>query len=722
MKVCTNCKKELPDDAVFCDNCGTRVEEVKEIVAKKEKGNHGLFRRGILILGVIVVVAGVVLGVIHFAGRNTDVKGNAICFVSDNELMLLDQRMKETITLSKNYIQSLYANSEDNEDENEDENDEDDTDAVGVYEDENNENEAYKQNSIIKESINSITTYRDEKRVVYPDKLICVPQNTNVESYSLYYRMLKGDNTDPVKIDSEVTGEYQVVDNGNKIVYQAGTDLYMYDFKEKKKLAKDVMEESMWQAAEDGSNINYISSDGKLYQVDADGTEKKIASGLTRDDELGKAVSLYKADPDQLYYTATVEEEINIADYIEDDLEPLAEVTEPECPDEPEEVYWDDYEDDADYEKAYKKWEKEYKKWEEEKEAYDEAYVTYEVAEEKQEKRQTFWDTVKEMKVTVDIVTLYYYDGEQVQELGSYATEGEQPDMLGDAAFFSAVLDQSRIDKLKASDYFGDDVDVDEEDDDVYTTLESDVVELFGRGEVEKACWIVDGKCYDLGLYMNEVSAFYATVKMNGVIYLQDEELKQIELADGKLQEPVVYDTGVTGIAYVTEVDSDETKNLCYWKEDALYINKKKVEGITDAEDIELEWIDDGVLYYYQDIDKNNEDNETGTLCVYKDGKTKQIASDVKLYSLQKEADGRFYYMKDYDSDGQEGVLCYLEDNEPVVAVEDVHEYCVTENGSIYYLKNYDEVNYTADLYLHEKKEEKLIQSDVQGAALPQWK
>lgn len=718
MKVCTNCKKELPDDAVFCDNCGTRVEEVKEIVAKKEKGNHGLFRRGILILGVIVVVAGVVLGVIHFAGRNTDVKGNAICFVSDNELMLLDQRMKETITLSKNYIQSLYANSEDDEDEN----NEDDTDAVGVYEDENNENEAYKQNSIIKESINSITTYRDEKRVVYPDKLICVPQNTNVESYSLYYRMLKGDNTDPVKIDSEVTGEYQVVDNGNKIVYQAGTDLYMYDFKEKKKLAKDVMEESMWQAAEDGSNINYISSDGKLYQVDADGTEKKIASGLTRDDELGKAESLYKADPDQLYYTATVEEEINIADYIEDDLEPLAEVTEPECPDEPEEVYWDDYEDDADYEKAYKKWEKEYKKWEEEKEAYDEAYVTYEVAEEKQEKRQTFWDTVKEMKVTVDIVTLYYYDGEQVQELGSYATEGEQPDMLGDVAFFSAVLDQSRIDKLKASDYFGDDVDVDEEDDDVYTTLESDVVELFGRGEVEKACWIVDGKCYDLGLYMNEVSAFYATVKMNGVIYLQDEELKQIELADGKLQEPVVYDTGVTGIAYVTEVDSDETKNLCYWKEDALYINKKKVEGITDAEDIELEWIDDGVLYYYQDIDKNNEDNETGTLCVYKDGKTKQIASDVKLYSLQKEADGRFYYMKDYDSDGQEGVLCYLEDNEPVVAVEDVHEYCVTENGSIYYLKNYDEVNYTADLYLHEKKEEKLIQSDVQGAALPQWK
>ena len=718
MKVCTNCKKELPDDAVFCDNCGTRVEEVNEIVAKKEKSNHGLFRKGILILGVIVVVAGVVLGVVHFAGRNTDVKGNAICFVSDNELMLLDQRMKETITLSKNYIQSLYANNEDDEDEN----NEDDTDAVGVYEDENNENEAYKRNKIIKESINSITTYRDEKRVVYPDKLICVPQNTNVESYSLYYRMLKGDNTDPVKIDSEVTGEYQVVDNGNKIVYQAGTDLYMYDFKEKKKLAKDVMEESMWQAAEDGSNINYISSDGKLYQVDADGTEKKIASGLTRDDGLGKAESLYKADPDQLYYTTTVEEEINIADYIEDDLEPLAEVTEPECPDEPEEVYWDDYEDDADYEKAYKKWEKEYKKWEEEKEAYDEAYVTYEVAEEKQEKRQTFWDTVKEMKVTVDIVTLYYYDGEQVQELGSYATEGEQPDMLGDAAFFSAVLDQSRIDKLKASDYFGDDVDVDEEDDDVYTTLESDVVELFERGEVEKACWIVDGKCYDLGLYMNEVSAFYATVKMNGFIYLQDEELKQIELAEGKLQEPVVYDTGVTGIAYVTEVDSDETKNLCYWKEDALYINKKKVEGITDAEDIELEWIDDGVLYYYQDIDKNNEDNETGTLCVYKDGKTKQIASDVKLYSLQKEADGRFYYMKDYDSDGQEGVLCYLEDNEPVVAVEDVHEYCVTENGSIYYLKNYDEVNYTADLYLHEKKEEKLIQSDVQGAALPQWK
>lgn len=385
MKVCTNCKKELPDDAVFCDNCGTRVEAVKEIVAKKEKGNHGLFKKGILILGVIVVVAGVVLGVVHFAGGNTDAECNTLLLSHDNELMFVNPKIGEPITLGRKYVESLYYQEPTEEDEYEyDYDDYDEYDDLFYDEDEEDQSKPHNQSKVVADSWKYVTTYKDEKRIIYPDKIICNAESSDIASYSLYYCKLDGDDTESIKIDSDVSWQYQVIDHGNKIVYQVATDLYMYDFEkeDKEQIAGQVCEYYMfWHAAEDGSYVDYISEKGDVYRKYIDGEIVEIATGLSEKD------NVYEIAENEVYYTITEDKSLSIADYVEDDLPQLAEAVEPEYPTEPDPIYADDYENDAEWEKASKKAEKEYKKWEKEKEAYDEAYAAYEEAAAAQEEK-----------------------------------------------------------------------------------------------------------------------------------------------------------------------------------------------------------------------------------------------------------------------------------------------------------------------------------------------
>ena len=108
MKVCTNCKKELPDDAVFCDNCGTKVDAVTEVVVQEKKKEKKGIGKGLLIAGIVVVAVGLVAGVVHLVGGKKDQEdGDAIVYVSDNELILLDQRLKEPVTLSKKFVESI---------------------------------------------------------------------------------------------------------------------------------------------------------------------------------------------------------------------------------------------------------------------------------------------------------------------------------------------------------------------------------------------------------------------------------------------------------------------------------------------------------------------------------------------------------------------------------------------------------------------------------------
>ena len=707
MKVCTNCKKELPDDAVFCDNCGTKVDAVTEVVVQEKKKEKKGIGKGLLIAGIVVVAVGLVAGVVHLVGGKKDQEdGDAIVYVSDNELILLDQRLKEPVTLSKKFVESIDVDRiyEDADSDEED---------IDSEEEETEINEEVTKNHIINNSIGMVTVYQDENRVVYIDKLICNAANESKKSYSLYYRMLKGKNTDPVKIDSDVRYGFAVVADGDKLVYQAGADLYLYDFKEKKKLADDVREirNYNWQAAEDGSSVAYVSEDEKLYRVNTDGEKKKLA--------FGEEIEIYKSNTAEFYYTIEKEEEVNAADYIEDDLEPLEEVTEPEYPEEPEEVDWTDYEDDADYEKAYKKWQKKYAKWEKSKEAYEEAYEEYEDVADEKENRQLFWDIVQKLKVTVSVTTLYYYDGEESREIGEviYADDDSEEQVGGKPVLEAEMLDRSKLTKVAASDHIDEAQYWSEMEDEEDSMLVKEIAGLFDGGGDGVIRFCVGAEYYDLNREdMDDVYEYYVESFADGVYYLQDEELKKLSFVDGKT---TVYDTGVTELVEIEDLETGETGKLGYWKDDTLYIEKEKIEGVSHTEEVSLCGMCDGVLYYYQDIERSS---PIASLYAYQDGKSTQLVSDVQMDSLKEEADGKIYYMKDYDADAKAGSLYYLDNGKSTMAVEEVYAYVVTENGSIYYQKNYDAVNGTSDLYLHGKKEDQMIQSDVQGVDKSQWK
>ncbi len=724
MKVCTNCKKELPDDAVFCDNCGTRVETVKEIVAKKEKGNHGLFRKGILILGVIVVVAGVVLGVIHFAGRNTDAECNTLLLSHDNELMFVNPKIGEPITLGRKYVESLYYQEPTEEDEYEYD-DYDEYDDLFYDEDEEDQSKPHNQSKVVADSWKYVTTYKDEKRIIYPDKIICNAESSDIASYSLYYCKLDGDDTESIKIDSDVSWQYQVIDHGNKIVYQVATDLYMYDFEkeDKEQIAGQVCEYYMfWHAAEDGSYVDYISEKGDVYRQHIDGEIEEIATGLSEKD------NVYEIAENEVYYTITEDKSLSIADYVEDDLPQLAEAVEPEYPTEPDPIYADDYENDAEWEKALKKAEKEYKKWEKEKEAYDEAYAAYEEAATAQEERKEFWDKLRNKTVYVPVTTVYYYDGKQSQKVAEDVIirrdedEGKMDCEECPKGGLAAIMyDFNAIGKIKASDYLEENGDVSLSDEDIESTFEDAIRELFNLEESTNYCWIYREKCYDLTSILGNIEDGRLNSSGDQFIYLQDEELKEVALTDGMQQKPVTYDKGVTELEYVENVSEEEADDRIYWKDGDLYFNKKMVESDHYDDDLKMAYVDGDTLYYYTDVDEENE-NRGVMLYACKNGQTKQVASDVKIYSVKKEADGHIYYLKDYDDEDQEGSLYCLEESKPDLVVDNVREYYVSENGSIYYTKNYDFENYKSDLYLHGKKKDIKIQSGIEGAALPQWK
>ena len=73
-KVCTNCKAENPDNSVFCKECGTKLEDVKNSVNSKGNSGEGVSgfwnkqsRNGKIAIGIGVCCLGIIL-IVAIAG------------------------------------------------------------------------------------------------------------------------------------------------------------------------------------------------------------------------------------------------------------------------------------------------------------------------------------------------------------------------------------------------------------------------------------------------------------------------------------------------------------------------------------------------------------------------------------------------------------------------------------------------------------------------------
>ena len=77
---CPNCKSEISDEALFCSECGTKIEKtekpVHSRVAKREQQKQNQNKQILTIVAIVVLVAVILLGCyfLFFKGDNTKEK------------------------------------------------------------------------------------------------------------------------------------------------------------------------------------------------------------------------------------------------------------------------------------------------------------------------------------------------------------------------------------------------------------------------------------------------------------------------------------------------------------------------------------------------------------------------------------------------------------------------------------------------------------------------
>ena len=358
--ICNKCNAQLADDAVFCTECGNKIEQAipetpveqpaaqettpnaaSEVVEKVTETAKTVLDKGTaaakdvvekgtaaakdvvekvkktvpanyLKIGLAAVAAILVIVIIAaLAGGSND--ADYALYIKDGSLMsanmpsgknlveitgkLLDSDMKDELSMDKGYELSMY----------------------------------YK-------------LAEDGKTLFYADRI-------DDDGYTLYVRDITNMKKEPVKIDSDLTSTYHVNEKGNLITYLKDGTLYQHNLKEKTKIDSDVRS---YRVTPDGKTLLYLvreSGDdyGTLYlkkgNKDAEKFVSKITSLMYADENL--STILYKKDSDlyqkkgnkdaekiasdvssiycyqngSFYYTKSENEEIKLWNLIKDDYE-----------------------------------------------------------------------------------------------------------------------------------------------------------------------------------------------------------------------------------------------------------------------------------------------------------------------------------------------------------------------------------------------------------------
>lgn len=308
---CPNCGKRLSAGDVFCDSCGC------SLVGGSPAGDFGdggekknWFQKNpkmkIIIPAVVagaVVVAGGAFAASNLLGSSSsgDVPSHLVYFKDDSMMMInLKKKKAEPVELTDSYTKGDGF--------------------LGVWR----------------------TTYlsKDEKYVAYIE-------DYNGDDYDLFLAKVSKPQ-DGVKIDSKVS-RYTLLDNHN-VIYKKKDTLYLYNGKESVKLAKDVnnyyLDENQknicWSESDKGEvtyyyqdiaqknkavkldsdpdsffvgkNLNkfYSLKEGSLYALDQTGKKEKVAKDI-------EDILLSNRDLGMFYYTKMDTKEIPYIDLVYDD-------------------------------------------------------------------------------------------------------------------------------------------------------------------------------------------------------------------------------------------------------------------------------------------------------------------------------------------------------------------------------------------------------------------
>lgn len=660
---CPNCGGQTSTEFAFCQMCGTPIAGIgaapvapdEPVATKKKKSGKSSKKKVALFVGIGIVVLAIALAAFLLL-RGGSGKKNYSLYLRDGDICYSDFSKDGSfeITSRLTYGKNIKGTSEVSYGAS----------ALGAL----------------------IAFSEDGNRIFFPDRF----ENLN-GGVTLYYRDLNKKDKDAEKIDSDVT-LYAINKKGTQVVYLKGKDntLYLHDLAEKEKIASNVLN---FHVTDDLKKIGYVNDEGGCYLWTADKDAEKLASDVSNivhfSEDLSvfyymKDGSLYKQPTDggdklkiasdvknvlavydsgEVYYTKEERKEINLLDYVTDDMaEADASVKEPSYPaypDAPKYPYWWDYDTDAEYEAAKAKYDTDYKAYEEACRKLDEAYNA--ALDQYYEKlgRDYLREELKNEKLDNIEYKLFYFDGTNETVVTDALTGvGDTSCAYDKPAMVLSIYNKSDVKKVKFSEI----------------TSYNDVSSLVEEAFFSSADWYI---------------ALGSTLSV-----IEQEDAYDFRISsDGSL------------VFFLDELSEEGNGDLYTIKITDGQVGKRELLD-SDVNKRALSLTHDNKIVYYKDV---SDDGANGTLFI--DGK--EIDDDVILWVFSYLDDGAVLYYTDWNSKKSYGTLMMFKDGNKTKISDDVHDYVIAYSGDILYLYDYSTNYYSGTLYTYNDGDPKKIDDDV---------
>lgn len=515
----------------------------------------------------------------------------------------------------------------------------------------------------------------DGKRVFYCDR------SDTGSGFTLYFRDLSRPKIEPIKLDSDVRWSFAINSAGTEVFYtKSDGSLYRHDLMQREKIASDTYDS--FGVADDckkifyGANYSYDSGTFDIYLWHANGEKVKLASDVSavpaasadmsvlyylRDDALyrqvegadereklaGDIYNLICCYPDgQAYYTRMTAHDHTLAEFVIDDMAAsdamMVYPEYPTYPEYPEYPNWWEYDDDELYDAAVEQWNIDYDSYVATCNLLEEGYYAALNEYELKRERDYLREALAEQTITLCDYTLYYFDGTTETKLcDSY-------DSYWDVASDAPVL--------------------------VFFTTEKADTATFMLTDISWADEVWDALTYSEGSreYMIAVGA-----NVSGI----NEGNSFTAAPDGSC------------VYYFTQIGDTYTYDL--WR---LPIDGGSV-GTAEKRDSDVAvsgscFVGDTFVYYKDVNGYYNNYGYSGEL--YIDGVP--VDYDVWLWSVNVGKDGALYYYTDYNSERSFGTLKRYAGGEKIKISDDVREYTTSENGDVLYLFDFSQNSHVGTL------------------------
>lgn len=533
----------------------------------------------------------------------------------------------------------------------------------------------------------------DGKRVFYCDR-----GDTGSE-FTLYFRDLSKPKIEPMKLDSGVQWSFAINSAGSEVFYRkADGSLYRHNLVDKEKIASDTYDD--FAVADDctkvlyAANYSYDYGTYDIYLWHADGEKTKLASDVSSlisvkpdfstiyylregsiyrqvegaEDREKLASDVYSVicgnSDGQIYFTREDKSDHTLAEFVIDDMAGTDAIIEsPEYPTYP------DYPE-------YPSW------WE-----YDDD-ETYSAAVDQWNLDYEAYQTECERLDNAYYEAVEMYDAKQDRE---YLRESLANETVTLSNYTLCYFDGTAETEL--CDGYGS----------WWSASDEQPVVTFYREDTEDTA----------RFYLSEITS--SGDVWNAVMYPESsrEYMIAVGASVSTIEEGNSFTVADDGscVYYFTSIEGSDSYDL--WR---MPITDGVLGGAEKRDsDVAVSgsgFVGDAFVYY-----KNMGDNDSGYYGdLYIDGVLADY--DVRMWSVALGKDGAYYYYTDYNSERGMGTLKRYSNGEKVKIADDVRQYTVNEKGDVLYLYDFSQNSYVGTLYRFSGGEWAKIDDDV-SAIIP---